>query len=59
MYLTKKYIRGVSLRTMILNKDKRLDNQRFGINMVGNILDFTFMHGGIPNLLITTENLIV
>ena len=54
MYLTKKYIRGVSLRTMILNKDKRLDNQRFGINMVGNILDFTFMHGGIPNLLITT-----
>lgn len=59
LYITKKYIKGVSLRSMILIKDKRLDNHKFCLNLVAKMIDFMFMHGGIPNLLLTTENIII
>ena len=43
---------------MILNKDDRLTSQ-FCYDLSRAIVDFIFLNGGIKNLFITTENIIV
>jgi len=39
---------------MILLRDKRLDSTKFILKLMSKLIDFMFMYGGIPNLLITT-----
>ena len=48
----------MTLREMILRKDERLTSQ-FCFDLSRAIVDFLFLHGGIKDLFITTENIIV
>lgn len=43
---------------MILRKDERLTSQ-FCFELSRALVDFLFLHGGIKDLFITTENIIV
>lgn len=43
---------------MILNKDERL-TPKFCFDLTKSIVDFIFMNGGVKDLFITTENIIV
>ena len=46
-------IKGTTLREMILNKDKRL-NEDFSLDLVGEIVDFLLARNRIKDLFITT-----
>lgn len=48
----------MSLREMIINKDERL-NPEFCLDLAKSLVDLIFMYGGVHDLFITTENVIV
>jgi len=48
----------MTLREMILNKDKRLDEE-FCLDLIGEIVDFLLTSKRLKDLFITTENIIV
>lgn len=58
LYISKRFIKGLTLREMIINKDPRLTPD-FCLDLTKAIVDFIFMYGGIKDLFITTENIIV
>jgi len=48
----------MSLREMIINKDERLTPD-FSFDLTKTLVDLVFMYGGVNDLFITTENIIV
>jgi hypothetical protein len=58
LFLTKLHIRGMTLREMIISKDERLTPD-FCLDLVKALMDFMVLHGGVENLFLTTENIIV